>query len=192
MQNHTLTFENAYVCHSLAGGIVEALPVCSKSWDRAVWDLSGKQQSEEAVKSWAQFVAAGLKSWFFGQKIISDAGGWDKGPWLHLPSSGQKKLQIVKAGFVRFPYVQFIWGQIQLLPPWNRKSIASCSAEHQEHCMSALVKQKRVRMQLAWWIKGREKSLNYEKSTLEEANHMWRTNAGKSPNCLEQMPLLLK
>lgn len=109
-----------------------------------------------------------------------------------FPLRIEKAAESHKAGFVRFPYVQFIWGQIQLLPPWNRKSIASCSAEHREHCMSALVRQKRGRMQLAWWIKGREKSLNYEKSTLEESNHMWRTNAGKSPNCLEQMPLLLK
>jgi len=58
--------------------------------------------------------------------------------------------------------------------------------------MSALIKQKRVRMQLAWWIKGRKKSLNYEKSTLAEANHIWRTNAGKKASCLEQIPLLLK
>lgn len=45
--------------------------------------------------------------------------------------------------------------------------------------MSALVKQKGIRRQLAWWIKGRKKSHSYEKSTLKEANHMWRANAGE-------------
>lgn len=44
--------------------------------------------------------------------------------------------------------------------------------------MSALVKWMRIRLQLAWWIKA-GKSLNYEKSTLVEANHMWRANAGE-------------
>lgn len=62
--------------------------------------------------------------------------------------------------------------------------------------MSALVKQKEIRRQLAWWIKGRKKSHSYEKSTLKEANHMWRANAGDggggtNPQ-LEQIPLLLK
>lgn len=32
MQNNTLTFENVCVGHSLAGGIVEALPLHSTSW----------------------------------------------------------------------------------------------------------------------------------------------------------------
>lgn len=61
--------------------------------------------------------------------------------------------------------------------------------------MSALVKQKGIRRQLAWWIKDRKKSHSYEKSTLKEANHMWRANAGgwggTNPQ-LEQIPLLLK
>lgn len=58
------TFENACVWHSLAGGIVEALPVYSTSWCSvgSLW----KAASEEAVNSWAQFMAAGLESCIFG------------------------------------------------------------------------------------------------------------------------------
>lgn len=50
MQKNTLTFENVVALWKLC--------LCS-AHPGAVWDPSGKQQSQEAVNSWAQFVAAG-------------------------------------------------------------------------------------------------------------------------------------